>query len=1130
MLGLGFAGALAPAVRGAAVFAPGDPIVGGQDNLAGSFLAGTGNGGAPNNSWPNGESPNHAIDNVGQKYLNFGRLNTGILVQPAFNGGTGSVVNSMQLWTANDAPERDPTSYTLLGSNTAQNMFGTTFNLADFTTISTGNFTLPGNRQGGGASPLLAQNSLTLNFNNTTSYQYYLILFPTVAGAGNSMQIGEIQLFGTAPTALITWNGAASNIWDVGISQNWTGKPTFGDGDSPTFDDTGANRNIVVQNPGGVTTANMTLANETQPYTFSGAAITSMETLIKNGAATATLNNAVSFASGIVVNGGTLTIGNTGSIGNSPLQINNPSGAIPAPDTVVNLSTAQTVSSLSGTVLLAGLNNAILNLNGGLTVNQTTTTTYGGSIQGTGGLTKGGNGTLVLAGVNTYAGPTVVNGGTLHSNAPGSQAQGALPANQPVTVNAGATLLLGDQGLGYQAGRVSSVTVNNGRVVSGALSHSTLPPVTLNGGTLAAVDGGVFVETSAVNYILDGDVATVGSASRSVINAPTIRLRKDPNNTGTSGQVNFSIPRGTADIDLSITSKVQDKGAGLSKSGTGILRLSNANEYTGQTTISAGTLIARTPKSLGTGEVVMSGGTLSLSAYGKFNGFQDFTLNGGATLDGAQNMLTLTTNGGDQSRTAFSNSAVSIANGFTVSFSYQCSGPANADGTAFVIQSNSPTVVGAGGGGLAYQGINNSVAYQLNLYVGGGQPVGSAVAFGGAVGPYTAFTLPFNLKVADPTIVTLTYNPTTQEFTENLTNSSGSYNRVQTGIDLTSFLGGDTGFVGFTGATGGQFANQTVQNFSFDNNTSSFVLSNNIAVTAGASATLDVAPTQFGIANATLTGTFSIGAGSTVNFAAGDPIDEFGYTLNVTGVTNIGTNSTLNVANNGTGEGVVTLDDVGQTTPGASLVKAGDGTLIVGGDAAYSGTTTVNAGTLIVNGTLSGALTTINGGATLGGTGTLTGVTVTSGGIVSPGNNGIGTIDTGPLSLLGGATFAAQIGATTGDEVEVAGAATLSGTITLALGLIADPVDFTAFPLLDGTAPLIGYAAGARFSYQGNSLDEGEVFTTTGAFSQQFQITYTGDGGRDVILTAIPEPATGMALLVGGSMLLGMRRRKERGE
>jgi PEP-CTERM motif len=185
-------------VQAANIFTPGDAVVGGQ--ISGSdFVAGAEGftGGA--NNWPGGEPPSAAIDGAGQKYLNFGILNTGILVTPSFNGGAGSVVTGMTLWTANDAVERDPTSYQLYGSNGV--IGASPYAMAGFSLISSGNLALPASRNAGGAAILDPLNSQTLTFANSTSYQNYLVIFPTVLNtpAANSMQIAEIQLDGVVP-------------------------------------------------------------------------------------------------------------------------------------------------------------------------------------------------------------------------------------------------------------------------------------------------------------------------------------------------------------------------------------------------------------------------------------------------------------------------------------------------------------------------------------------------------------------------------------------------------------------------------------------------------------------------------------------------------------------------------------------------------------------------------------------------------------------------------------------------------------------------------------------------------------------------------------------------------------------
>ncbi|HEY7118947.1 MAG TPA: PA14 domain-containing protein [Tepidisphaeraceae bacterium] len=178
---------------------PGDAIieVDGQND-------GDANAGPP----PAAESVDHMFDGFGQKYLNFLDLNSGAIVTPQANGGNGSIVNGIRLFTANDAPERDPASYLIEGTND---------NPADaaavWTQISAGDLALPTARNAGGQIAInpATQANQTVFFTNATTYKSFRVTFPTLrnAGAANSMQIGEVQLLQQPPpeNAAATPNG-----------------------------------------------------------------------------------------------------------------------------------------------------------------------------------------------------------------------------------------------------------------------------------------------------------------------------------------------------------------------------------------------------------------------------------------------------------------------------------------------------------------------------------------------------------------------------------------------------------------------------------------------------------------------------------------------------------------------------------------------------------------------------------------------------------------------------------------------------------------------------------------------------------------------------------------------------------
>lgn len=1123
------ASALAPAAYGAAVLLPGDTIRGGQADVGNTTFT-IGSQGFGNNQWPGGEPPSSAIDGLNAKYLNFGRLRTGILVNPAFNGFNGSVVTQMELWVANDSENRDPASYAIYGTNNALNFNDPSFSIASFTQIATGGLALPAARNNNNnATPVTpGVLSQTVTFANTQSYKSYLIVFPTVkdnpGGTANSMQISEVQLYGTAFFTNLNWTGSASNIWNFSAT-NWnSGSPSaYADGNGVTFGDAPAiNTDINVATT--VAPAAVAFENSNLNYSFTGAAVNGTGGLTKNGTGTVTLNNAHTYAAGIVVNQGTLSVGATGSIGSSALQVNNTNTG-PGTAVNVNFATPTSIGSLSGTLATpsGGVNSANIQIAGDLTVNQTGTATYAGTIGGTGGLTKNGNLTLTLTGLNTYAGETIINAGTLASSAPAlsPQGAGALPAGQPVTVNNGGTLLLGtNNGLGRFAGSVSILSVSGGTVTASPGTSSTLPAVTMTGGSIGSAGLGV----SNVNYVLDGDVSTVAWLSQATISAPGIQLRKDPGNTGTGSPVNFNVARGSAAVDLSITSIVQDTGHGFTKTGDGILSLGSANTYTGLTSVTNGKVIVNDGAGFGTGPVNISGnGVVAFHSTGTVTGFQDFTLNGGATLDGAKTNVTLTTGATDQTRSIFSNSVASIAQGFVATFNYTTFG--GADGATFTIQNNSPTALGTGGGGLGYGTMPKSAAYEINIYAPAGGGIGTAFATNGATGTY-ASVAPVNLTLGTPVTVTLTYDPVAHTLTENLVEGANQFNRVYTGVDYASVLGGTSGYIGFTGATGGVASTQNVSNFTFTT-APSFTVPNAITIATGATAGIEVQRATNGLGGTvTLAGALTLQPGASLSVSSGAAsATDLPYTLQVTGATALQGAATIDVANDGTGAGKVVLAAVGGGA-GAGLTKAGNGRLELNGAANYPGPTIVSAGTLAVNGTLSGSFTTVNGGATLTGAGTLGALTVANGGIVSPGN-GVGSIQTGPVQFQDGSIVTLEFQSSAADQISATGAGALAGLVNLSISLLADPTDGGVFTIFNGTAPLTGYSGGARFAHLGNALDQGEAFTVNdGSITQAFVIDYVADGGNDVTLTAVvPEPASAV-LLVSAATLLGLRRRR----
>lgn len=137
---------------------------------------------APNNAIvatsensPAAERAPNAIDGLATtKYLNFDKLNAGFTVTPA----AASTIQGIALTSANDAVERDPTSFKIEGS----------VNGTSWTTVAEGSVA---------AFPARFTRREYF-FNNGTAYTQYRVTFPTVNNAttANSMQIAEVELLG----------------------------------------------------------------------------------------------------------------------------------------------------------------------------------------------------------------------------------------------------------------------------------------------------------------------------------------------------------------------------------------------------------------------------------------------------------------------------------------------------------------------------------------------------------------------------------------------------------------------------------------------------------------------------------------------------------------------------------------------------------------------------------------------------------------------------------------------------------------------------------------------------------------------------------------------------------------------
>ncbi len=170
--------------------------------------------------------------------------------------------------------------------------------------------------------------------------------------------------------------------------------------------------------------------------------------LTKTGGQTLTLNGSNTFQGTTLVSAGTLALGHVNALQNSTLDTGT-SGSQQVTFTVSGSNTYN-LGGLQGADALAfGANSLRIGANNA-------STTYSGSLGGTGGITKTGTGTLALTGSSSYNGSTTVSAGTLRVNGSVS--------SRGISVGAGGSL----------GGTGTVISTANASVISGGLHTGVL--------------------------------------------------------------------------------------------------------------------------------------------------------------------------------------------------------------------------------------------------------------------------------------------------------------------------------------------------------------------------------------------------------------------------------------------------------------------------------------------------------------------------------------------------------------------------------------------------------------------------------------------------------------------------------
>lgn len=240
--------------------------------------------------------------------------------------------------------------------------------------------------------------------------------------------------------------------------------------------------------------------------------------------------------------------------------------------------------------------------------------------------------------------------------------------------------------------------------------------------------------------------------------------------------------------------------------------------------------------------------------YPNFDSTAGLTLVGSAAAaaTGDGNVLRLTPAAGGQSAAAYSTTAITLgANAtFSTTFKFRFTQPGGwdpADGITFVLAA-APTGLGSGGVGMGYQGVPNSVAIEFDTYNNTGYGLGNddgnssnhvSIDTNGALGNASLQNVYGNASCGFPNgyppqndhsvfgcmsnghvwSVTIGYDGSALSLS--LQDGAGpvfvAFNDLP--IDISSYLGTNQAYVGFTSGTGAGWENHDILSWQFANTT-----------------------------------------------------------------------------------------------------------------------------------------------------------------------------------------------------------------------------------------------------------------------------------------------------------------------
>ncbi len=509
----------------------------------------------------------------------------------------------------------------------------------------------------------------------------------TVGGAGDTLISGVIATTSGSLTkddagtltlsALNTYTGAT--IVSVGVVKLETADAVGASSaltvsSGATFDLAGFNDtvgslagagSVTSSGPGSIT---LTAGGLNTSTTYSGVLSDGLGTvsLTKMGTGTLTLSGANTYGGATTINDGTVSVSADGALGTPP-----------AAPTAGHLTFGGGTLLASASFTLDPNRGIALTGAGTFSINGAVTTSYGGVITGAANLTKVGNGTLVLSGVNTYTGGTNIDVGTLSIAAdsalgtpPGAPTAGhitfvgatllatdsfTLDANRGVALTGAGTMSVDPGVTMAYAGEIagaSNLTKTGTGTLALAGTNTYTGTTTVSGGVLRVQNVAALGATATGTTVTNGEAIEIDGAGLVIAEpitslngtgiAATGALRNLANDNEWSGAITltgntrFNADGGTFTLTGGVdanTRALTVGGAGnwdisaitgttatLTKDGAGNLTLYPVNTYEGRTTLNGGVTSITADAALGTPPVApvgslltFGGGTLATS-------------------------------------------------------------------------------------------------------------------------------------------------------------------------------------------------------------------------------------------------------------------------------------------------------------------------------------------------------------------------------------------------------------------------------------------------------------------------------------------------------------------------------------